>query len=203
MNLIKKLLKRKLLTVTLVGFVLFAWITSYFIYNYIHLNNYVAQASQVKEDSDLLANQNPIRLKIPTINVDATIEYVGLDKLGAMGVPLGPDNVAWYNQGPHPGEVGSAVMDGHSGWKDGIPAVFDNLYKLKKGDKIYVENSKGEAKTFVVREIRTYDPEADASNIFNSTDGLAHLNLITCSGLWDDVAKNHSSRLVIFTDLEI
>jgi LPXTG-site transpeptidase (sortase) family protein len=136
------------------------------------------------------------------INVDSTIEYVGIDKDGTMGVPQGPSNVAWYNLGPRPGEVGSAVISGHSGWSNGIPAAFDNLSKLSIGDKIYVEDNLGDTNTFVVRAIKTYNPNEDAFIVFNSSDNKAHLNLITCSGVWDKIGKDHSSRLVVFTEKE-
>ena len=121
----------------------------------------------------------PVRLKIPKINVDAVVEYVGLTSEGAMDVPKGPMEVAWFSLGPRPGEQGSSVIAGHSGYKDNIPAVFDNLHKLKKGDRIYVEDGNGTITTFVVRESRRYDPEADASNVFDLNDGNVHLNLIT------------------------
>jgi len=88
---------------------------------------------------------------------------LGLTTDGAMDVPKGPSNTAWFDLGTIPGDTGSAVIDGHSGWKNGIPAVFDDLYKLQKGDKVYVQNGKGIIITFVVREIKNYDPKADAS----------------------------------------
>ena len=103
----------------------------------------------------------PFRLKIPSINVDSTVEYVGLTMDGAMDVPKEPENVAWYNLGIRPGEIGSAVIDGHSGYKNNKPAVFDNLYKLQKGDKIYVEDRKGGIITFVVHEIKKYSLNAE------------------------------------------
>jgi LPXTG-site transpeptidase (sortase) family protein len=145
----------------------------------------------------------PVRLKIPKIGIDAAIEYVGITSNGAVGVPQGPINVAWFKDGPHPGDIGSAVIDGHSGWRNGIPAVFDNLYKLKKGDKIYVEDKKGLIITFVVSKIKKYDPKADASDLFISKDGKAHLNLVTCGGTWNAKEKTHSERLVVFADIEI
>lgn len=145
----------------------------------------------------------PTRLKIPSINVDAAIESVGLTTDGAMDVPKQPDDVAWYNLGIRPGGLGSAVIDGHSGYKNNRPAVFDNLYKLSKGDKIYVEDGKGVMTTFVVREIRKYNPNADAADVFSSNDDQAHLNLITCTGFWNKIWKSHSERLVVFTDKEI
>lgn len=144
----------------------------------------------------------PVRLEIPKINVDAMVDSVGLTSDGAVDVPKGPADVAWFDLGPRPGENGSSVIDGHSGWKDGIPAIFDNLYKLQKGDKVYVKDAKGMTISFVVREILTYDPHADASNVFNSSDGKAHLNLITCTGTWNETDKTHSERLVVFTDRE-
>ena len=145
----------------------------------------------------------PVRLKIPKINVDAVVEYVGLTSEGAMDVPKGPMEVAWFSLGPRPGEQGSSVIAGHSGYKDNIPAVFDNLHKLKKGDRIYVEDGNGTITTFVVRESRRYDPEADASNVFDLNDGNVHLNLITCIGIWNETAKSRSERLIVFTDKEI
>lgn len=144
----------------------------------------------------------PIRLKIPKINVDAAIEDVGVAPDGTMGVPKGPADAAWYKLGPHPGELGSAVIAGHSGWKNNIRAVFDNLNKLQKGDKIYVIDEKGEVVIFVVREIRKYDLNANAEDVFNSNDGKSHLNLITCEGIWNEKEKGRPSRLIIFTDRE-
>ena len=143
----------------------------------------------------------PIFLTIPKIGVDAAITYVGLTPSGAMGVPEDPDDVVWYKFGPRPGEIGSSVIAGHSGWKDGTPAVFDKLSALKIGDKIYVANTK-ETMTFVVRELRMYDENADAANVFGSSDGKAHLNLVTCEGVWDTVSESYSDRFVVFTDRE-
>lgn len=143
-----------------------------------------------------------MHLKIPKINVLANIESVGLTSYGAMDVPKGPVDVAWYALGPRPGEIGSAVISGHFGWKNGISAVFDNLYKLQVSDKIYIEVDGGATTTFVVREIRTYGENDIVPDVFSSNDEKAHLNLITCEGIWNKVSKSYSKRLVVFTDKE-
>lgn len=164
-----------------------------------------AIASLKQEQASLTAQVGvgwPARLKILSINIDAPVEYVGLTSDGAMDVPKGPAEVAWFNLGPQPGENGSAVIAGHYGWKNNIPAVFDNLHKLRIGDKISVENEKGLATTFVVREIRIYGKDEDASEVFISSDGKSHLNLITCAGVWNQAEKTRSERLVVFTDKE-
>ncbi len=142
----------------------------------------------------------PIRLSIPRIKVDAAVEPVGLTPFGAMAVPEGPAGVAWFDLGPRPGEAGNAVIAGHEGWKNGIAAVFDNLHKLAKGDMIYVEDGAGTTTAFVVRETRIYGQNEDASAVFASSDGKAHLNLITCEGIWNKADKSYSGRLVIFAD---
>ncbi len=145
----------------------------------------------------------PVRIKIPGIHVDAAIEKVALTPQGAMDVPKGPADVAWFNLGPRPGEKGSAVIAGHFGWKNGIRAAFDNLLKLQKGDKLYIEDEKGATTTFVVRALRTYGKNEDASGVFRSSDGASYLNLITCEGVWNTVSKSYSKRLVVFTDKEM
>jgi LPXTG-site transpeptidase (sortase) family protein len=141
----------------------------------------------------------PVRLKIPTIDVEANIESFGVDSKGEMEVPDNTVDVGWFGIGPRPGEIGSAVMAGHLDGNNGETGVFNNLDKLKPGDKIYVEDNKKTLINFVVRETRTYDP-GYAEDVFSSND-KAHLNLITCDGIWNGIKKSYSKRLVVFTDL--
>lgn len=143
----------------------------------------------------------PVRLEISKINVDAPIISVGVAKDGSMGAPTGPKEVGWFKFGVKPGEIGSAVIDGHYGyWKNGQGSVFDDLNKLRKGDQLYVKDSNGAVTIFIVRKILTYDPNKDASAVFSSSDGIAHLNVITCEGVWNNTTKTYSNRLVVFTD---
>ncbi len=156
--------------------------------------------------SSVLANESqnreeklPVRLIIPTINVDTYVEYVGIKSNGEMDVPSSVTNVGWFSSGTVPGAVGSAVIDGHIDGKSGEPGVFFDLDKLKVGDRLFIEDNKGELITFVVRENRIYSP-GYAEEIF-TLDDAAHLNLITCYGSWDKANKSYSKRLVVFTDL--
>jgi LPXTG-site transpeptidase (sortase) family protein len=144
----------------------------------------------------------PVRLKIPTIGVDASIYYIGLTQSGVMDIKKDPTQVAWYEFGPRPGNNGSAVIAGHYGWTGEKGSVFNNLHKLKKGDEIIIIDNNNRPITFVMRESRKFDPNADASSIFNSNDGKAHLNLITCDGTWQDSKQTYSDRLVVFADKE-
>lgn len=124
-------------------------------------------------------------------------------KDGSLGIPEGPINVAWYMDGVIPGEIGNAVMDGHFGWKDGIPAVFDKLNQLNKGDKIIVQNIDGTVLNFTVTGYKVFDKDDNSQEVFVSNDKKSHLNLITCKGIWNKSLESYSERLVIFSDLEI
>lgn len=144
----------------------------------------------------------PVRLRIPVIGVDAAIETVGQTAAGLMDVPKDDDNVAWYQLGQRPGEIGSAVIDGHYGVKGGRDLVFEKLDKLLPGDKIYIEDDMGVITTFSMRTSQSFEALADASSVFYSNDNQAHLNLITCDGRWNTATKSFPQRLVIFADLK-
>lgn len=142
----------------------------------------------------------PVRLVIPVIGVDSAIEDALITEDGRMDVPAGSVNVAWFSLGPLPGQRGSAVIGGHFGIKDDVPFVFYDLDKLKIGDKVYIVNDKGENLSFVVKSTKSYDRDADATDVFTSGDGLAHLNLITCEGVWNKINNSYPKRLVVFTE---
>jgi sortase A len=144
----------------------------------------------------------PVRLKIPVINVDTSIVPTGLTRAGAMAIPKDPDTVAWYELGPRPGEVGSAVIAGHYGWENGRGSVFNKLHTLQKGDKISIATKKGDSVSFIVRKKMIYEPEADATAVFKSQDGKAHLNIITCNGIWNAAKQTYTDRLILFTDMQ-
>lgn len=142
----------------------------------------------------------PVRLKIPIIGVDSAIEDALITPEGRMDVPAGSVNVAWFALGPHPGQVGSAVIGGHFGISKGVPFVFYKLDQLKIGDKVYIEDDKGATLIFQVRSIKLFNRNDDATTVFTSEDGLAHLNLITCEGIWNQINGTYPERRVVFTE---
>src|SRR4051812_46125172 len=46
---------------------------------------------------------SPVQLKIDSINVNATVNPVGLTSAGNMDIDENPTQVAWYKLGPKPG----------------------------------------------------------------------------------------------------
>lgn len=208
---LKMLLKWLRLNYIIILFALFSGLVFFFIFGlsssgfYLKPGVITDRQTNGNVNTEKLENQErsgfPVWIKIPKINVDTSVESVGLTPQGAVDVPKKPDNAAWYNLGPYPGENGNAVIVGHYGiWKNGSGSAFDNIYKLIKGDIVYVKDEKGVTTTFVVRELRKYKPNDIAEDVFIANDDKAHLNLITCEGFWDKISKSYSSRLVVFAD---
>ncbi|MEK7641685.1 MAG: class F sortase, partial [Patescibacteria group bacterium] len=65
----------------------------------------------------------------------------------------------------------------------------------------YVEYGDGRTVGFVVRDVRTFGKDESTSSVFTSSDGKAHLNLITCVGPWNAMQQSYPSRLVVFGDM--
>lgn len=150
-----------------------------------------------------LSLNQPSRLLIPRLKLNVALESVGLTAQGAVAVPREITNAAWFNQGPRPGELGNAVITGHYGfYQNGLRGVFNNLAKLRPGDKLSVVDRQGITKTFIVRELKSYSLKDDASAVFIASDGGVHLNIITCEGVWNAKTKSYSRRLVVFADQE-
>lgn len=143
----------------------------------------------------------PVELEIPSIEVSAVIESVGLKENGEMAVTESFAKTGWYESGYLPGEPGNAVIGGHVDSRNG-PAVFYNLNKLTIGDEIIVKGENGEGKIFVVTAKEEYPwNEAPLAKIFGYTHSSS-LNLITCTGEFDRSTRNYDKRLVVYTELK-
>jgi len=155
----------------------------------------------VRERAPIVAISPPTSIKIDKIGVGAVVQPVGLTTDGNMDIDENPVEAAWYKLGPKPGQEGSAVIAGHYGWKKNVPSVFNDLHTLVAGDEVLTVGEDGKVMTFVVTRLATYAPDQDATNVFRSDDGKAHLNLVTCQGSWNNSVRTYSERLVVFTDL--
>lgn len=144
----------------------------------------------------------PSKLSIPKISVSASVQYVGVKPNGQMANPSNFTDVGWYKDGTVPGMVGSAVMAGHVDNALALDGVFKDLGALEPGDLVYVTRKDGERLTFRVDRLEYYHYQnAPNREIFTSSDGKAHLNLVTCAGTWIKAERSYDQRLVIYTTL--
>jgi LPXTG-site transpeptidase (sortase) family protein len=141
-------------------------------------------------------------LLIPAIGVDAPVEPVGVTS-GVLNVPHENQwtGVGWYENGPVPGQAGSAVIDGHLDRPGGLPAVFWKLNQLHVGDTVMVVDTQGKSLNFRVVGVQAYAPSAAPLNkIYGDTSGT-YLNLITCAGQWIPSQHQTTQRLVVYTKM--
>jgi sortase A len=143
----------------------------------------------------------PVRLQIPSLHIDAKVQYVGTTPAGTMGVPSNFVDVAWFKQGTVPGQLGSAAIDGHVDNGLALAGVFKHLGDIAVGDSVYVQTKDKGLLHFVVYDIESYPyTEVPLQTIFGRTDG-AYLNLITCEGAWVQGQRTYDHRLVVYTKL--
>jgi len=137
-----------------------------------------------------------VRLKIPSLKIDAPIVAVGLTADGEVEAPSTPDMVAWYNLSPIPGTPGNSILSGHIDWKNST-AVFWELHSIKNGDVINVSSPGRAESSYVVEWVERYPfDQAPLDRIFASLYEPA-LTIITCEGDFDQATHNYSERLVV------
>jgi sortase (surface protein transpeptidase) len=142
----------------------------------------------------------PVRLLIPHIGLNASVESLGILPNGDLARNPWED-VGWYDAGPLPGQRGSAVIDGHLDRPGGYPAIFWRLRDLQVGNNVWVITANGTRLHFRVTRIAFYLPqEAPIQDIFGNTGGK-YLNLITCAGDWIPSEHQTTLRLVVYTTL--
>lgn len=153
---------------------------------------------RLAEEEESAKAATPVQIQIPKLNVDTTIEQVGVLDNGQMGVPVDENQVGWFEPGVKPGSKGNAVVAGHVDSKTG-PAVFYELDQLKTGDNVTIIDENGNTLTFRVTKTESYDTSnAPIEAIFGATSNR-NLNLITCSGTFGD--GGYDQRFVVYTEL--
>jgi sortase (surface protein transpeptidase) len=137
----------------------------------------------------------PARLLIPSLNLDATVEALGVDSMGVLETPNNLWNVGWYRDGPSPGAAGDAVIDGHVGLP-GSPLVFSGLTRLEIGADLIAVLADGTRSRFTVTSIRNWPSASQPTGLF-SGDGQPRLSLITCTGKYDRGSQTYADRLIV------
>ncbi|XMN09180.1 class F sortase [Streptomyces griseobrunneus] len=130
-----------------------------------------------------LRPSDPVRIRIPSIEVDAPMMRLGLGPEGSLDVP--PDenrNLAgWYADGVPPGAQGTAIVAGHVDNAEG-PSVFYALGALTKGTRVEVVREDGRTAVFSIDAIEVYDNKDFPDQRVYGDSPHASLRLITCGG---------------------
>jgi sortase (surface protein transpeptidase) len=136
----------------------------------------------------------PVRLRIPSLGVDAAVVPVGIEADGDMELPPAAA-VGWYRLGPRPGDPGSAVLAGHVDLNDERGAFFD-LRSLEVGAEVVVVGD-GTSRRYVVTGREQLPKEqVDLSRYFTH-QGPNRITLITCGGVFDRGAGHYQDNIIV------
>ena len=140
----------------------------------------------------------PVRLRIPTLEVDAPVGGVGIESVSyQLDVPPDEKLVSWYQDGPSPGGTGSALLAGHVDY-DGRAGVFYRLRWLELGERFEVGYEDGSSRTFEVVGQRQFEKQQLPTSQLFSEDGDPTVVLITCGGEFNEGRHSYSDNLVVY-----
>lgn len=125
----------------------------------------------------------PLNVRIPSLDVDAPLDAVGLGPGGLLEVPppRRANLAGWYDGAATPGERGTAVIVGHVDNEAG-PAVFFRLGALQRGAEVAVDRADGRTAVFTVYAVEVHEKEAFPGDRVYRDTSRAELRVITCGG---------------------
>ncbi|NUR58737.1 MAG: class F sortase [Catenulispora sp.] len=152
-----------------------------------------------------LGRSVPLRVKVPSVGIDAPLIRLGLDADGAVAVPpmWVPSEAGWFGGNPTPGERGAAIIVGHVDTEYGR-AVFYPLGNVQPGALVVVDRADKKHAQFRVNSVEVVDKDRfPAQRVYGTGDAAdtdtAQLRLITCGGAFD--GKHYADNLVVYAQL--
>jgi hypothetical protein len=150
-----------------------------------------------------LRRSAPVSVAIPDIGVRSPLLRLGLNPNGSMQVPdisTSAGEAAWYKYSVTPGQIGTAVIEGHVDSQVG-PAVFYRLGALRPDDHIDVSLADGMTAVFRVTGVREYTKVDFPTEMIYGPTNYASLRLVTCGGTFDYATGHYLSSVVVFASL--
>jgi len=141
----------------------------------------------------------PVRLRIPTLGIDAPLTHLGVAPDRTIEVPTDFAVPGWFDQGPRPGQPGPAVILGHVDSKAG-PAVFYRLSGLPVGAEVLVDRADGSTATFRVRGTQHVAKTAFPTDLVYAPTLEPSLRLVTCGGAFDHARRSYVDNVIVYAD---
>jgi sortase (surface protein transpeptidase) len=140
----------------------------------------------------------PIRVRIPSLEIDAAVIDLGLNDDRTLEVPRDVAVTGWYTGRSVPGENGPSVVVGHVDSAIAGAGVFFNLGRLELGAVIEIERSDGSVAEFLVTELSLVKKgQFPTEEVYGPTKEPT-LRLITCGGAFDQDAGSYLSNVIVY-----
>ena len=145
----------------------------------------------------------PLRIRVPSIDVDAPVVPVGILPGDVMEIPDDVDDLGWYDPdglGVAPGLAGTAVLAGHVDSRtQGRGALYD-LRDLAVGDPVEVALEDGTVQTWRVTDVVQYPKATLPYDEVFTWSGSPRLALITCGGEFDRTERSYLDNIVAYAE---
>lgn len=162
-----------------------------------HAPDLVGTHSAKLDDLAAAATRLPVRLRVPSLAIDAPVAGVGVAADGQLAVPNDLVRVGWYGAGAVPGDAGTALIAAHVDHARS-PGVFFRLDRLVPGAIVQVVRADGTVSTFSVVARRMIAkpllPVADLTQ----TGGAPRLVLVTCGGSYDRGRRSYRDNVLVY-----
>lgn len=149
------------------------------------------------DDLAAAATRVPVRLRVPSLGIDAPVAGVGVASDGQLAVPNDLVRVGWYGAGALPGDAGTALFAAHVDHAHS-PGVFFRLDRLVPGATVQVVRADGTVSTFSVVARRMIAkpllPVADLTQ----PGGTPRLVLVTCGGSYDRGRRSYRDNVLVY-----
>ncbi|MEV4769957.1 class F sortase [Micromonospora humida] len=141
----------------------------------------------------------PVKLRIPAIDVTATVNPVGIDtRTDEFDVPPSVDQIGWYRFGPGlETDAGSVVIAGHVDSSEQGKGAFFRLRELDRGDTVTATGADGEQRAYRVVAREEYAKTKIPLDRYFARDGKPRLTLITCGGPFDPKTRHYRDNIVV------
>ena len=148
----------------------------------------------------VLGRSRPVRLQVPSLDLDTPLMDLDLDPDGALQVPPGATPAGWYVGSPAPGQLGPAVLAGHVDY-GGEAGVFARLHELRPGSELTVTRTDGREAVFRVSRVDRVDKDVFPTDAVYGDLDHAGLRLITCGGRFSRAARSYDDNVIAYAEL--
>lgn len=145
-------------------------------------------------------SQVPVRLRIPSLGIDAPVGPVGTAADGTVEVPTRWEDVGWFDGGARPGEDGPTVLLGHVDSKAG-PAVFARLPEAPPGTVVEVVGDGGAVTRWRVERTEQHPKTRFPTEAVYLPALQPQLRLVTCGGEFDRSTGHYRDNVVVHAGL--
>jgi LPXTG-site transpeptidase (sortase) family protein len=143
----------------------------------------------------------PVRIQVPSVQIDIPVGPVGVGADGLMEIPFDIRTAGWYQYGPAPeSATGSTVITAHvDSFEQGL-GPFAYLKQLSSGAEIVVTAADGVDYRYVVESVQNVEKkQLPLDQVFDRA-GAPRLVLITCGGQFDENVLDYSDNVVVIAN---